>query len=65
MSANNQNVYLKATRYGKDLVRLLRVYREGQTQRCTELTVSTLSAPWAMAISNEETRHRLSFYTFI
>ncbi|KAI8329717.1 urate oxidase [Chlamydoabsidia padenii] len=42
MSANNQNVYLKATRYGKDLVRLMRVYREGQTQRCTELTLITL-----------------------
>ncbi|KAI8096452.1 urate oxidase [Halteromyces radiatus] len=42
MSASNQNVYLKATRYGKDLVRLLRVYREGQVQRCTELTVRLL-----------------------
>ncbi|CAO3598827.1 unnamed protein product [Absidia cylindrospora] len=39
---SNQNVYLKATRYGKDLVRLMRVYREGQTQRCTELTVRLL-----------------------
>lgn len=36
---SNNNVYLKTARYGKDLVRLLRVYREGQVQRCTELTV--------------------------
>ncbi|KAI8071094.1 hypothetical protein BC940DRAFT_295271 [Gongronella butleri] len=40
--ASNNNVYLKATRYGKDLVRIMRVYREGQTQRCTELTVRLL-----------------------
>lgn len=40
MSANNANVYLKKARYGKDLVRLMRVYKEGNVQHCTELTVS-------------------------
>ncbi|CDH52316.1 urate oxydase [Lichtheimia corymbifera JMRC:FSU:9682] len=39
---SNNNVYLKTARYGKDLVRLLRVYREGEVQRCTELTVRLL-----------------------
>ena len=38
--SNNSNVYLKHARYGKDLVRLMRVYREGSVQHCTELTVS-------------------------
>lgn len=42
MSANNANVYLKKARYGKDLVRLMRVYKEGNVQHCTELTVSFL-----------------------
>lgn len=42
MSANNANVYLKKARYGKDLVRLMRVYKEGNVQHCTELTVSVL-----------------------
>lgn len=37
----SDNVYLKTACYGKDLVRLLRVYREGNQQRCTELTVSS------------------------
>lgn len=40
MSSNNANVYLKKARYGKDLVRLMRVYKEGNVQHCTELTVS-------------------------
>lgn len=40
MSSNNSNVYLKKARYGKDLVRLMRVYKEGNVQHCTELTVS-------------------------
>ncbi|KAI8142050.1 urate oxidase UaZ [Fennellomyces sp. T-0311] len=40
--SNDSNVYLKTARYGKDLVRLLRVYKEGSTQRCTELTVRLL-----------------------
>lgn len=35
----SDSVYLKHTRYGKDLVRLLRVYKEGNVQHCTELTV--------------------------
>ncbi|KAI9248302.1 hypothetical protein BDA99DRAFT_446255, partial [Phascolomyces articulosus] len=40
---SNPNVYLKTARYGKDLVRLLRVYREPSgVQRCTELTVRLL-----------------------
>lgn len=34
------NVYLKHARYGKDLVRIMRVYKEGNVQHCTELTVS-------------------------
>ncbi|KAG0761066.1 hypothetical protein G6F57_007999 [Rhizopus arrhizus] len=38
----NSNVYLKHARYGKDLVRLLRVYKEGDVQHCTELTVRLL-----------------------
>jgi urate oxidase len=38
----NSNVYLKHARYGKDLVRLLRVYKEGDVQHCTELTVSCM-----------------------
>ncbi|CAO0794157.1 unnamed protein product [Mucor circinelloides] len=42
MSANNANVYLKKARYGKDLVRLMRVYKEGNVQHCTELTVRLL-----------------------
>ncbi|KAI8647381.1 urate oxidase [Parasitella parasitica] len=42
MSSNNANVYLKNARYGKDLVRLLRVYKEGNVQHCTELTVRLL-----------------------
>ncbi|KAI8973606.1 urate oxidase [Mycotypha africana] len=37
-----ENVYLKKARYGKDLVRLLRVYREENIQHCTELTVRLL-----------------------
>lgn len=37
---SNSNVYLKKARYGKDLVRLMRVYKEGNVQHCTELTVS-------------------------
>ncbi|CAO3614322.1 unnamed protein product [Mucor hiemalis] len=40
--SNNSNVYLKHARYGKDLVRLMRVYREGNVQHCTELTVRLL-----------------------
>ncbi|ORY96575.1 uricase [Syncephalastrum racemosum] len=36
---NDNQVYLKTARYGKDLVRIMKVYREGQVQRCTELTV--------------------------
>lgn len=36
----SSNVYLKHARYGKDLVRLLRVYKEGDIQHCTELTVN-------------------------
>lgn len=47
---SDSSVYLKTARYGKDLVRLLRVYREGQTQRCTELTVCI----WLEAISKVE-----------
>lgn len=43
--SNNANVYLKHARYGKDLVRLMRVYKEGNVQHCTELTVS-ISPPW-------------------
>ncbi|KAG2223078.1 hypothetical protein INT45_008926 [Circinella minor] len=40
---SNSNVYLKTARYGKDLVRLMRVYREPSgVQRCTELTVRLL-----------------------
>ncbi|KAG2207654.1 hypothetical protein INT46_005065 [Mucor plumbeus] len=42
MSSNNANVYLKKARYGKDLVRLMRVYKEGNVQHCTELTVRLL-----------------------
>ncbi|CEP16131.1 hypothetical protein [Parasitella parasitica] len=42
MSSNNANVYLKKARYGKDLVRLMRVYKEGDVQHCTELTVRLL-----------------------
>ncbi|CAO3695529.1 hypothetical protein G6F70_004999 [Rhizopus microsporus] len=38
----SSNVYLKHARYGKDLVRLLRVYKEGDIQHCTELTVRLL-----------------------
>lgn len=38
--AGSSNVYLKHARYGKDLVRLLRVYKEGDVQHCTELTVN-------------------------
>lgn len=40
--SSNSNVYLKHARYGKDLVRLMRVYREGNVQHCTELTVRLL-----------------------
>ncbi|CEG69191.1 Putative Uricase [Rhizopus microsporus] len=40
--AGSSNVYLKHARYGKDLVRLLRVYKEGDVQHCTELTVRLL-----------------------
>lgn len=47
---SGSSVYLKTARYGKDLVRLLRVYREGQTQRCTELTVCI----WLETISKVE-----------
>ena len=36
----SSNVYLKHARYGKDLVRLLRVYKEGDIQHCTELTLN-------------------------
>ncbi|KAI7892777.1 urate oxidase [Mucor mucedo] len=36
------NVYLKHARYGKDLVRIMRVYKEGSVQHCTELTVRLL-----------------------
>ncbi|KAI9316385.1 hypothetical protein BX666DRAFT_1949986 [Dichotomocladium elegans] len=39
---SDANVYLKTSRYGKDLVRLLRVYKDGDVQRCTELTVRLL-----------------------
>ncbi|KAI9469722.1 MAG: urate oxidase [Benjaminiella poitrasii] len=42
MSYNNANVYLKKARYGKDLVRFMRVYKEGNVQHCTELTVKLL-----------------------
>ncbi|KAI8366469.1 urate oxidase [Choanephora cucurbitarum] len=35
----NNSVYLKKARYGKDLVRLMRVYKEGNIQHCVELTV--------------------------
>ena len=50
----NSNVYLKHARYGKDLVRLLRVYKEGDVQHCTELTVSCMIRQDAfMLISNQ------------
>ncbi|KAI7907260.1 urate oxidase [Cokeromyces recurvatus] len=39
---NSDNVYLKKARYGKDLVHLLRVYKEENIQHCTELTVKLL-----------------------
>ncbi|KAG1444370.1 hypothetical protein G6F56_010329 [Rhizopus delemar] len=38
----NTNVYLKHARYGKDLVRIMRVYKEGDVQHCTELTVKLM-----------------------
>ncbi|KAG0174082.1 hypothetical protein DFQ28_009745 [Apophysomyces sp. BC1034] len=41
MSAQS-NIYLKSASYGKDLVRLLCVYRQGEWQTCTELTVRLL-----------------------
>ncbi|KAI8369920.1 urate oxidase [Blakeslea trispora] len=40
--ATNNNVYLKRARYGKDLVRLMRVYKEGNIQNCVELTVKLM-----------------------
>jgi urate oxidase len=40
--SSNSNVYLKHARYGKDLVRVMRVYKDGNVQRCTELTVRLL-----------------------
>ncbi|KAL0090840.1 urate oxidase [Phycomyces blakesleeanus] len=40
--SNTSDVYLKAARYGKDLVRIMRVYREADKQTCTELTVRLL-----------------------
>ncbi|KAI8993569.1 urate oxidase [Pilobolus umbonatus] len=40
--STNSNIYLKHARYGKDLVRLLRVYKDGNIQYCTELTVRLL-----------------------
>ncbi|KAI8384852.1 uncharacterized protein BYT42DRAFT_563862 [Radiomyces spectabilis] len=38
----NTQVYLKDARYGKDLVRFMRVYRNGPQQVCSELTVRLL-----------------------
>ncbi|KAI9260829.1 urate oxidase [Sporodiniella umbellata] len=37
--AGDSNVYLKHARYGKDLVRVMKVYKDGDVQYCTELTV--------------------------
>lgn len=38
----DSDFYLKTARYGKDLVRFMRVYRDGKVQRCAELTVRLL-----------------------
>lgn len=39
---SDSDFYLKTARYGKDLVRFMRVYRDGKVQRCAELTVRLL-----------------------
>jgi hypothetical protein len=38
---SSSQVYLKKARYGKDKVKVMKVYRDGKWQTCVELTVST------------------------
>lgn len=40
-SMSSSQVYLKKARYGKDKVKVMKVYRDGKWQTCVELTVST------------------------
>lgn len=37
---SSSQVYLKKARYGKDKVKVMKVYRDGKWQTCVELTVS-------------------------
>jgi hypothetical protein len=38
---SSSQVYLKKARYGKDKVKVMKVYRDGEWQTCVELTVSS------------------------